>query len=138
MVQQPEELVELLPEADRFLSREAAVGTPAERSGLVLVHDLAGDFDAAHAGSLAGAHLLAGLPHEVIARFDTERQSLALMLHPNIANVFDAVATESGRPLSCDLRDACRLAMRTAAMNRPSNCSSSCMGSAEGSQSRVI
>ena len=27
--------------------------------GLVLVHDLAGDFDAAHAGALAGAHLLA-------------------------------------------------------------------------------
>jgi len=72
VAQRPEELVELLPEADRFLSREAAVGEPAERSGLVLVHDLAGDFDAAHAGSLAGAHLLAGLPHEVIARFDVD------------------------------------------------------------------
>jgi predicted ATP-grasp superfamily ATP-dependent carboligase len=72
VVQRPEELVELLPEADRFLTREAAAGTPAERSGLVLVHDLAGDFDAAHAGSLAGAHLLAGLPHEVIARFDAD------------------------------------------------------------------
>src|SRR3712207_9579154 len=34
--------------------------------------DLAGDFDAAHAGALAGAHLLAGLPHEVIARFDVD------------------------------------------------------------------
>jgi predicted ATP-grasp superfamily ATP-dependent carboligase len=72
VAQRPEELVELLPEADRFLSREAAVGDPAGRSGLVLVHDLAGDFDAAHAGSLAGAHLLAGLPHEVIARFDAD------------------------------------------------------------------
>jgi predicted ATP-grasp superfamily ATP-dependent carboligase len=70
--QRPEELVELLPEAEAFLAREAAVGTPAERTGLVLVHDLAGDFDAAHAGALAGAHLLAALPHEVIARFDAD------------------------------------------------------------------
>ena len=72
MAQRPEELVELLPEAERFLAREAAVGEAAERAGLVLVHDLAGDFDAAHAGALAGAHLLAGLPHEVIARFDAD------------------------------------------------------------------
>jgi predicted ATP-grasp superfamily ATP-dependent carboligase len=72
VAQRPEELVELLPEAERFLTREAAVGGPAERAGLVLVHDLAGDFDAAHAGALAGAHLLAGLPHEVIARFDAD------------------------------------------------------------------
>ena len=72
MAQRPEELVELLPEAERFLAREAAVGEPAERAGLVLVHDLAGDFDAAHAGALAGAHLLAALPHEVIARFDAD------------------------------------------------------------------
>ena len=72
MAQQPEELVELLPEAERFLAREAAIGDPAERAGLVLVHDLAGDFDAAHAGRLAGAHLLAGLPSEVIARFDVD------------------------------------------------------------------
>src|SRR3954466_1191918 len=72
VAQRPEELVELLPEAERFLAREAAVGDPAERGGLVLVHDLAGDFDAAHAGALAGAHLLAALPHEVIARFDAD------------------------------------------------------------------
>jgi predicted ATP-grasp superfamily ATP-dependent carboligase len=72
VVQRPEELVELLPAAERFLAREAAVGEPAERRGLVLVHDLAGDFDAAHAGALAGAHLLATLQHEVIARFDAD------------------------------------------------------------------
>ncbi|MDP9390067.1 MAG: PAC2 family protein, partial [Actinomycetota bacterium] len=72
MVQRPEELVELLPEAERFLAREATAAAPAEQPGLVLVHDLAGDFDAAHAGALAGAHLLAGLPHEVIARFDAD------------------------------------------------------------------
>jgi hypothetical protein len=70
--QRPEELVELLPEAEPFLAREAAVGEPAQRAGLVLVHDLAGEFDAAHAGALAGAQLLAGLPHEVIARFDAD------------------------------------------------------------------
>ena len=35
---------------------------------------------------------------EVIARFEAERQALALMDHPNIAKVFDAGATDSGRP----------------------------------------
>jgi serine/threonine protein kinase len=34
----------------------------------------------------------------VIARFEAERQALALMDHPGIAKVFDAGATESGRP----------------------------------------
>src|SRR5436190_711610 len=35
---------------------------------------------------------------EVIARFESERQALALMDHPNIARVLDAGATDSGRP----------------------------------------
>jgi tetratricopeptide (TPR) repeat protein/serine/threonine protein kinase len=35
---------------------------------------------------------------QVIARFEAERQALALMDHPNIARVLDAGATESGRP----------------------------------------
>src|SRR5207253_1606976 len=34
----------------------------------------------------------------VIARFEAERQALALMDHPNIAKVFDAGATNTGRP----------------------------------------
>jgi non-specific serine/threonine protein kinase/serine/threonine-protein kinase len=34
----------------------------------------------------------------VIARFETERQALALLDHPNIAQVYDAGTTESGRP----------------------------------------
>jgi serine/threonine protein kinase len=34
----------------------------------------------------------------VIARFGAERQALAMMDHPNIAKVFDAGATEAGRP----------------------------------------
>ena len=35
---------------------------------------------------------------EVVARFEAERQALALMDHPNIAKVLDAGATEAGRP----------------------------------------
>jgi hypothetical protein len=34
----------------------------------------------------------------VIARFEAERQALALMDHPNIAKVLDAGASEAGRP----------------------------------------
>ncbi len=34
----------------------------------------------------------------VVARFEAERQALALMDHPNIARVFDAGETERGRP----------------------------------------
>ncbi len=34
----------------------------------------------------------------VMARFEAERQALAMMDHPNIAKVFDAGATETGRP----------------------------------------
>jgi eukaryotic-like serine/threonine-protein kinase len=36
--------------------------------------------------------------NSVIARFEAERQALALMDHANIAHVFDAGATASGRP----------------------------------------
>ena len=35
---------------------------------------------------------------EVIARFEAERQALAVMDHPGIARVFDGGATEAGRP----------------------------------------
>lgn len=35
---------------------------------------------------------------QVIARFESERQALALMNHTNIAKVYDAGATEKGRP----------------------------------------
>jgi len=34
----------------------------------------------------------------VLARFDAERQALALLDHPNIAHVYDAGMTETGRP----------------------------------------
>ena len=35
---------------------------------------------------------------QVIARFESERQALALMDHPNVAKVLDAGATQTGRP----------------------------------------
>ncbi|HEY3241976.1 MAG TPA: serine/threonine-protein kinase, partial [Phycisphaerae bacterium] len=35
---------------------------------------------------------------QVVARFEAERQALAMMDHPHIAKVFDAGATDSGRP----------------------------------------
>ncbi|HYH68890.1 MAG TPA: protein kinase [Urbifossiella sp.] len=35
---------------------------------------------------------------QVLARFEAERQALALMDHPNIARVYDAGATPAGRP----------------------------------------
>ena len=35
---------------------------------------------------------------EVVARFEAERQALALMNHPNVAKVFEAGMTETGRP----------------------------------------
>jgi WD40 repeat protein/serine/threonine protein kinase len=35
---------------------------------------------------------------QVIARFEVERQALAIMEHPNIAKVLDAGTTETGRP----------------------------------------
>src|SRR5215468_8083602 len=35
---------------------------------------------------------------QVLSRFNNERQALALMDHPNIAQIFDAGATAKGRP----------------------------------------
>lgn len=59
---------------------------------------------------------------QVIARFEAERQALALMEHPNIARVLEAGATESGRPYFVmelvkgiaitDYCDQCRLPTR--------------------------
>ena len=34
----------------------------------------------------------------MLARFDAERQALALMDHPNIARVYDGGTTEAGQP----------------------------------------
>src|SRR5436190_21556501 len=35
---------------------------------------------------------------EVVARFEAERQALAMLAHPNVARVFEAGMTEGGRP----------------------------------------
>jgi len=35
---------------------------------------------------------------QFVARFDAERQALAMMDHPNVARVFDAGSTDAGRP----------------------------------------
>ena len=35
---------------------------------------------------------------QVVARFEAERQALAMMDHPNVAKVFDAGTTDAGRP----------------------------------------
>ncbi len=35
---------------------------------------------------------------QVLARFEAERQAIALMDHPNIARVLDAGTTDTGRP----------------------------------------
>ena len=35
---------------------------------------------------------------QVVARFEAERQALAMMDHPNVARVFDAGTTDAGRP----------------------------------------
>src|SRR6516164_4256953 len=35
---------------------------------------------------------------QIVARFEAERQALALMDHPNIAQIYDAGATTTGRP----------------------------------------
>ena len=35
---------------------------------------------------------------EVVARFEAERQALAMLSHPNVAQVFDAGMTDSGQP----------------------------------------
>ncbi|MGY1650577.1 proteasome assembly chaperone family protein [Geodermatophilus sp. SYSU D01119] len=72
MAQLPEELVELLPDAEQFLAAEAEVTAPEHRRGLVLVHALAGDFDAASSAALAATHLLDTLPHRTIARLDAD------------------------------------------------------------------
>jgi eukaryotic-like serine/threonine-protein kinase len=43
--------------------------------------------------------LKAGMDNwQVVARFEAERQALAMMEHPNIAKIIDAGATETGRP----------------------------------------
>ena len=48
----------------------------------------------------------------IVARFEAERQALALMDHPNIAKVFDAGATDTGRPMAPDQFAASNFGLR--------------------------
>jgi serine/threonine-protein kinase len=57
---------------------------------------------------------------QVLARFEAERQALAIMDHPNIAKVLDGGQTSSGRPYfvmdlvrSIPITDYCDQAQRT-------------------------
>ena len=47
---------------------------------------------------------------QVVARFQAEKQTLASLAHPNIAQVFDAGITASGRQLSSGLPAASKMA----------------------------
>jgi serine/threonine protein kinase len=94
-------------------SRPSTVGEPEDREGAVigrykLLERLGeGGFGVVYAAEqsepvrrrVALKLLKRGMDTEkVVARFEAERQALALMDHPGIAKVLDAGATESGRP----------------------------------------
>ena len=79
-----------------------------ERVGHYKLLEQIGDVVSASSGSpsrKAGARRVAlkivklGMDtREVVARFEQERQALAMMDHPNIAKIFDAGARPTGRP----------------------------------------
>ena len=59
---------------------------------------------------------------EVLARFEAERQALALMDHPNIARVLDAGTTPTGRPyFVMDLVKGISLIRQGGRIKRPAN-----------------
>ena len=68
---------------------------------------------------------------QVIARFEAERQALAMMDHPNIAKVLDAGATDSGSPYfvmelvkGVSITEYCDQARLTRACDWPCSCRS--------------
>ena len=79
--------------------RRALQAPPADRRGRHgrRLHGRAGPSPSA-AGSRSRSSSRAWTPTQVIARFEAERQALALMDHPNIARVLDAGTTDTGRP----------------------------------------
>ncbi len=56
---------------------------------------------------------------QVIARFEAERQALALMDHPNIAKIFDGGATQTGRPYFAHVWAMNRLPGSPRLLNKP-------------------
>ena len=112
-----EELLSLYSDDDRFMSVPAAneqapvaaspgPGTPIGRYRTVEKIGEGGCGIVYEAEQLAPVRrpvalklIKAGMDTKaVIARFEAERQALAMMDHPNIAKVFDAGSTEEGRP----------------------------------------
>ena len=59
--ERPEDLVELLPGADRFLAREEAAGEPERRRGLVLVHDVSAELHELFADPITLRHVLTSM-----------------------------------------------------------------------------
>lgn len=118
--QRVERLLEAHPKAENFMERPAANIEPtlpfpeiAERPGMVigrykLLHEMGkGGFGIVFMAEqqepvtrrVALKVIKPGMDtKEVVARFESERQALAMMDHPNIAKVYDAGATDSGRP----------------------------------------
>jgi serine/threonine protein kinase/tetratricopeptide (TPR) repeat protein len=108
------ELLRAIGSKDEFLSDATiSVGAPLEHPGTVigryrLLEQLGqGGFGSVWAAEqrepvnrrVAIKIIKVGMDSaQVIARFEAERQALAMMDHPNIAKVFDAGSTETGRP----------------------------------------
>jgi serine/threonine protein kinase len=116
-----ERLLDAHPQAGGFLEKPAAEGTGAYVSAEAAA-GVAGDFIGPYKllqklgeGGMGAVWMAeqeqpvrrrvalkvikAGMDSaQVVARFEAERQALALMDHPNIAKVLDAGTTEAGRP----------------------------------------
>ncbi len=71
----PEDLYALVEDPDSADPAGWATAAPADDAGapLVLVHSMSGFVDAGSASTLAVRHLLAELPHRVLARFDVDQ-----------------------------------------------------------------
>jgi len=116
--QQVESLLEANDEAGSFMANPtvdhiAAYSKPAEQAGTTIGrYKLLEQIGQGGFGDVYMAQQLAPVKRrvafkiiklgmdtkQVVARFEAERQALALMDHPNIAKVLDGGETESGRP----------------------------------------
>ena len=92
----------MLTGGERELAAGSMVGAyrivrPVGRGGMGTVYEAEQQFPVRRAVALK--MIKAGMDSEqLIARFQAERQALAMMDHPHIARVLDAGATEGGRP----------------------------------------
>ncbi|MHC4108755.1 MAG: serine/threonine-protein kinase, partial [Planctomycetota bacterium] len=109
-----EETIDQLPPENQappagFASAQAAQLQPGDRVGHYVIRERLGEggFAVVYAADqrepvqrrVALKIIKLGMDTgQVVARFEAERQALAMMDHPNVARVFDAGATETGRP----------------------------------------